>query len=77
MYSSFISSLPKLTNCIVWGSGNSPLFNSSSTPTITYTDIQGGYMSAEAAQQLYGLEKPKSKKRNPVSAKPSKRGVRK
>ncbi len=39
------SSAPSLTNCIIWGSGRSPISNSgaSSTPVITYSDIQGGY----------------------------------
>jgi parallel beta-helix repeat protein len=37
------SSSPVLSNCIVWGSGNSPIDSSSSTPTITYCDIEGGY----------------------------------
>ncbi|MFI5378410.1 MAG: beta strand repeat-containing protein, partial [Tepidisphaerales bacterium] len=37
------SSSPKLTNCIIWGSGNSPIINNSSTPTIGNSDVQGGY----------------------------------
>jgi N-methylhydantoinase B len=47
-------------------------------------DIEGGYMSAEAARQLYGAQKQKPKaaraaagKRKPVRAKPAKRGARK
>ena len=34
------SSSPTLTNCIVWGSGSPAIYNSSSTPVITYSDIQ-------------------------------------
>ncbi|MFI5377669.1 MAG: right-handed parallel beta-helix repeat-containing protein [Tepidisphaerales bacterium] len=38
------ASSPRLTNCIIWGSGSLPIFNyGSSTPVITYSDIQGGY----------------------------------
>ncbi|MGA2498124.1 MAG: right-handed parallel beta-helix repeat-containing protein, partial [Tepidisphaeraceae bacterium] len=38
------SSNPQLTNCIVWwNSGSTLIYNSSSTPVITYSDIQGGY----------------------------------
>ena len=47
-------------------------------------DIHGGYMSAEAARQLYGLKQQKSKtaraaavKRKSAAAKPLKRGARK
>jgi parallel beta-helix repeat protein len=32
-----------LTNCIVWGSGNNLIHDSSSTQVITYCDIHGGY----------------------------------
>jgi hypothetical protein len=38
------SAWPILTNCIVWGSGNSPIFPGG--PTINYSDIQGGYPGA-------------------------------
>ena len=37
------SSNPKLTNCILWNNGSAPIYNKSSSPTITYTDIEGGY----------------------------------
>jgi hypothetical protein len=37
------SSNPTMANCIIWGSGTTPIYNSSSTPVITYSDIQGGY----------------------------------
>ncbi len=36
-------SFPTLTNCIVWGAGGSPIYDDSSAPVITYSDIQGGY----------------------------------
>ena len=36
-------SSPKLTNCIVWGNDGGAVYNSSSTPTITYSNIQGGF----------------------------------
>jgi parallel beta-helix repeat protein len=39
----FGSSSPTLTNCIVWGIGSTPIKNSSGIPTITYSDIEGGY----------------------------------
>ncbi|NIQ75393.1 MAG: right-handed parallel beta-helix repeat-containing protein [Gammaproteobacteria bacterium] len=34
---------PTVTNCIFWGNRPNEIYNSSSTPTITYSDIQGGY----------------------------------
>ena len=37
------SSSPVLVNCILWNNPSGAVFNSSSTPNITYTDIQGGY----------------------------------
>jgi hypothetical protein len=37
------SSSPVVTNCIVWGSGSDPIYNVSSTPAVTYSDVQGGY----------------------------------
>ncbi len=40
------ASSPKLTNCIIWGNGSSSIYNSSSTPVVTYSDIQGGYSGA-------------------------------
>jgi hypothetical protein len=45
MYNEYYSS-PTLTNCIVWGNTAttaSQVYNSSSTPDITYCDVQGGY----------------------------------
>ena len=44
MYNS--DSSPALTNCILWGNtapAGPQIYNSSSTPTISYSDIQGGY----------------------------------
>jgi predicted outer membrane repeat protein len=35
------SSNPTLTNAIVWGNTNDQIYNSSSTPIITYSDVQG------------------------------------
>jgi hypothetical protein len=37
----FYSTSPKLKNCIVWGTG--AIYNNGGAPTITYSDIQGGY----------------------------------
>jgi parallel beta-helix repeat protein/predicted outer membrane repeat protein len=40
------NSSPTLTNCILWGNtaySGSQIYNSSSTPTVTYSDVQGGY----------------------------------
>ncbi len=39
----YSSPFSRLTNCIIWGNATSPIYNSSSTPVITYSDIQGGY----------------------------------
>ncbi|MGA2499578.1 MAG: right-handed parallel beta-helix repeat-containing protein, partial [Tepidisphaeraceae bacterium] len=39
----YVADTPTLTNCIIWGSGTTPIYNNSSTQVITYTDIQGGY----------------------------------
>ena len=33
----------KLTNCILWNNGVTPIYNNSSSPTITYSDVEGGY----------------------------------
>jgi parallel beta-helix repeat protein len=38
------NSSPKLNNCILWGNGITPLYNYSGTVTVTYSDIQGGYV---------------------------------
>ncbi len=41
MYNAYSS--PKVTNCIIWGSGSSPIYNNAaSEPVLTYSDIQGG-----------------------------------
>ncbi len=37
------TSSPTLTNCIIRGGNSSPIYNSSSTPVISYSDIEGGY----------------------------------
>ena len=42
-----LSSTPKLTNCILWNNGATPVSSSSSTPIITYCDIEGGYTGTE------------------------------
>ncbi|GBC59573.1 hypothetical protein DENIS_0512 [Desulfonema ishimotonii] len=40
----FDDSTPTLTNCIVWGNqDDSLIFGGNSTPTVTYSDIQGGF----------------------------------
>jgi parallel beta-helix repeat protein len=39
----YSSSSPILSNCIVWGSGRNPVYDASSTSTVMYSDIQGGY----------------------------------
>jgi len=38
------SSSPTVTNCIIWGNTPDAVCNSNSTPTITYSDVSGGYM---------------------------------
>lgn len=38
----FFSSMA-LINCVVWGNGDTPIYNTLFKPTITYSDIQGGY----------------------------------
>ncbi len=63
-----LESSPTITNCIIWGSGVSPIanFDVSSKPTVTYSDIQGGYVGvgnmsldplfvdADGADNIYG-----------------------
>ena len=34
---------PKLTNCILWGDSQDEIVEDTSSPTVTYSDIQGGY----------------------------------
>ena len=34
---------PQVTNCIFWGDAGGEIYNFSSTPVITYSDVQGGY----------------------------------
>ncbi len=36
-------SSPKLTNCILWGDSQDEIVEDTSSPTVTYSDIQGGY----------------------------------
>ena len=38
-----LQSSPTVTNCILWGDSPDELYNSSSTSSVTYSDIQGGY----------------------------------
>jgi hypothetical protein len=38
----YVASSPTLTNCILWGDSPDEISNSSSTPEISYSDIQGG-----------------------------------
>ena len=37
------SSSPRLSNAILWGNTPAQIYNSSSTPVVTYSDVQGGY----------------------------------
>jgi parallel beta-helix repeat protein len=34
---------PTVTNCILWGDEPDEIYNSSASPTVTYSDVQGGY----------------------------------
>ncbi len=43
IYNGIYGASPKLTNCVVWDSGDTPICNTSNTPVITYSDIQGGW----------------------------------
>ena len=46
LYNGDVSSVPKITNCILWGNTapNGPqVFNSASVPVITYSCVQGGF----------------------------------
>ncbi len=38
-----VSAVPTVTNCIFWGDTPDEIANSSSTPVVTYSDVQGGY----------------------------------
>ena len=38
------NSSPTITNCIMWGDSPGEIYNSSSSPTVTYSDIEGGYL---------------------------------
>jgi len=40
----FIS--PTVTNCILWGDSPDEIYNNSSNPTVTYSDVQGGWPDA-------------------------------
>jgi predicted outer membrane repeat protein len=37
------SAVPTVTNCIFWGDTPDEIANSSSTPVVTYSDVQGGW----------------------------------
>ena len=37
---------PRITNCILWNNGPDEIFNNSSTPTVIYCDVQGGWGGA-------------------------------
>ncbi|MCP4610914.1 MAG: right-handed parallel beta-helix repeat-containing protein, partial [Planctomycetes bacterium] len=37
------TSAPTVTNCILWGNTAPEIYNFSSTPTVNYCDVQGGY----------------------------------
>lgn len=34
---------PTMTNCILWGNSGEQIHNEASSPTVSYSDIQGGY----------------------------------
>ena len=36
------NSSPTMTNCILWGDSPDEIYNSSSTPTVSFSDVQGG-----------------------------------
>jgi len=38
-----IQSTPTVTDCILWGNSPEEIYNNSSTPVVTYCDVQGGY----------------------------------
>jgi parallel beta-helix repeat protein len=42
MYNEY-SSTPTLTNCILWADSPDEVENAGSTPSVTYSDVQGGY----------------------------------
>jgi len=42
----WINSSTTVTNCILWGNMPDEIFNKSSTATVTYSDVQGGYSGA-------------------------------
>jgi len=42
----WLNSSTTVTNCILWGDMPDELFNKSSTATVTYSDVQGGYSGA-------------------------------
>jgi len=52
------SSSPTLTNAIVWGNTNDQIYNSSSTPIITYSDIQGWTLGGTGNTNLDPLLDP-------------------
>ncbi|USN97865.1 MAG: hypothetical protein H6810_06610 [Phycisphaeraceae bacterium] len=37
-------SSPAVTNCVFWGDGPNEIFNDGSTPFVTYSNVQGGYV---------------------------------
>jgi parallel beta-helix repeat protein len=39
----FSNSNPTITNCILWGDTPDEIYNKSSSPTVTYSDVQGGW----------------------------------
>ena len=39
----FVSSSPTVTNCILWGDSPDEMYDQDSTPSVTYSDIQGGH----------------------------------
>ncbi len=41
-----VDSSPTVTNCILWGDTGGEVVNDSSTPTVTYSNVAGGYAGA-------------------------------
>ena len=40
------SSSPTVANCIIWGNAGAEFYNDNSTPSVTYSDVEGGYSGA-------------------------------
>jgi parallel beta-helix repeat protein/predicted outer membrane repeat protein len=38
------TSIPTVTNCILWGNTPDEIYNAGSSPSVTYSDVQGGFL---------------------------------